>query len=473
MKRTIRWFDYITINIYWFALTTRSQVLSPLVIPLLVQQFMGEASKGTYVGNMRLWALMAAVLFQALMGMLSDRSTSKLGRRRPFIIAGTIGELILFVLIGLIAGLEGTTGYVFLFILYSLSMVSSNTAHAATQGLIPDLVPEEIRGRFSGVKALLELPLPLIFVSFVIGKMISNGNLWGGLITIMIVMLVCMLITLTVKEEPQPASKEKFDWQPIIRLLIMTGAFTSIILLCGFIVNQIMRLNFNILGKNSPLLIMAIGLIGMVVAIWAGVWSSVAIGIGNRIQEQKPFTWWVVNRLAFLTGSTNLAGFMIYFLQEKFVQYQGEKAAGPASTITMFVGIFILLSALPSGWLSDKFGKKKLIITSAILATLGTLVVISAPTLTIIYIGGILVGAGIGFFYASNWAMGTEIVPQGEAGRFLGISNLAGAGAGAVGAYIGGPIADQIGYTYLMGIYAILFILSIFAIQRVKSSSTN
>ncbi len=473
MKRTIRWFDYITINIYWFALTTRSQVLSPLVIPLLVQQFMGEASKGTYVGNMRLWALMAAVLFQALMGMLSDRSTSKLGRRRPFIIAGTIGELILFVLIGLIAGLEGTTGYVFLFILYSLSMVSSNTAHAATQGLIPDLVPEQIRGRFSGVKALLELPLPLIFVSFVIGKMISNGNLWGGLITIMIVMLVCMLITLTVKEEPQPASKEKFDWQPIIRLLIMTGAFTSIILLCGFVVNQIMRLSFNILGKNSPLLIMAIGLIGMVVAIWAGVWSSVAIGIGNRIQEQKPFTWWVVNRLAFLTGSTNLAGFMIYFLQEKFVQYQGEKAAGPASTITMFVGIFILLSALPSGWLSDKFGKKKLIITSAILATLGTIVVISAPTLTIIYIGGILVGAGIGFFYASNWAMGTEIVPQGEAGRFLGISNLAGAGAGAVGAYIGGPIADQIGYTYLMGIYAILFILSIFAIQRVKSSSTK
>jgi hypothetical protein len=284
----------------------------------------------------------------------------------------------------------------------------------------------------------------------------------------MVVMLVYMLITLTVKEEPLPANQEKFDWQPIIRLLAMTGAFTAIILLCGFAVNQIIRLGFNILKIESPLLIMAIGLIGMLIAIWVGVWTSIAIGIGNRIQEQKPFTWWVVNRLAFLAGSTNLAGFMIYFLQEKFVQYQGEKAAGPASTITMFVGIFILLSALPSGWLSDKFGKKKIIITSAILATLGTLVVISAPTLTIIYIGGSLVGAGIGFFYASNWALGTELVPLGEAGRFLGISNLAGAGAGAVGAYIGGPIADQIGYTYLMVIYAILFIFSIFAILKVK-----
>ncbi|PKN88332.1 MAG: hypothetical protein CVU46_01340 [Chloroflexi bacterium HGW-Chloroflexi-8] len=469
MKRPIRWFDYITINIYWFALTTRSQVLSPLVIPLLVQQFMGEASKGTYVGNMRLWALMAAVLFQALMGMFSDRSTAKMGRRRPFIIVGTLVELIIFVLIGLTAGLEGTTGYTFLFLLYSLSMISSNTAHAATQGLIPDLVPEEKRGRFSGVKALFELPLPLIFVSFVIGKMISKGNLWGGLITLIVVMLVCMLITLTVKEEPLISNKEKLDWQPIIRLLLMTGAFTAIILLCGFIVNQVMNQGLKILGFHNPVFVMIVGLIGMIIAIWVGVWSSIAIGIGKRIQEQKSFTWWVINRLAFLTGSTNLAGFMIYFLQEKFVQYQGEKAAGPASTITMFVGIFILVCALPSGWLSDKFGTKKLIIISALLATAGTLVVIFSPTLTMIYVGGILVGAGIGFFFASNWALGTEIVPPSEAGRFLGISNLAGAGAGAVGAYIGGPIADQIGYTYLMGIYAILFLLSILAILKVKS----
>jgi MFS family permease len=469
MKRSIRWFDYITINIYWFSLTTRSQVLSPLVIPLLVQQFMGEESKGTYVGNMRLWALMAAVLFQALMGMLSDRSTAKMGRRRPFIIAGTLGEIALFVLIGFTAGMQGAGGYRFLFLLYTLSMISSNTAHGAAQGLIPDLVPEEKRGRFSGVKALMELPLPLIFVSFVIGKMISNGNLWGGLFTLIAVMLVGMLITLTVPEEPLKEKQEKLDWQPILRLLLMTAAFTAIILLSGFFVKQIMALGLNIFGAHNPALVIAIGLAGMVIAIWAGVWSSIAIGIGKRIEEQKSFTWWVINRLGFLTASTNLAGFMIYFLQERFTEYQGEKAAAPASMITMFVGVFILLSALPSGWLSDKVGTKKVIILSAVLATIGTLVVILAPSLTVIYVGGILIGAGIGFFYASNWALGTEIVPKNEAGRFLGISNLAGAGAGAVGAYIGGPIADQIGYTYLMGIYAILFILSILAILNVKT----
>ena len=82
MKRATRWYDYITINIYWFALTTRSQVLAPLIIPLLVQQFVGEAVKGTYVGQIRLWALMTAVLVQSLMGIISDQSRSRWGRRR-------------------------------------------------------------------------------------------------------------------------------------------------------------------------------------------------------------------------------------------------------------------------------------------------------------------------------------------------------------------------------------------------------
>src|SRR3972149_34785 len=106
MSRTLRWYDKITINIYWFALNARSQPLSPLVIPLLVQQIVGEELKGSALGNIRLWALMTAVLVQALMGILSDRSTFRLGRRRPFILIGTLGEIIVFALIGFAASMS-------------------------------------------------------------------------------------------------------------------------------------------------------------------------------------------------------------------------------------------------------------------------------------------------------------------------------------------------------------------------------
>lgn len=468
MNRVIRWYHYITYNIYWFALTSRSQVLTPLIIPLLIQRFVGEAAKGELLGNMRLWSLMVAVLVQALMGLLSDQSTSKFGKRRPFIAIGTFGEVLIYVLIGFTAGMDGMTGYWFLFALYTLSMVTANTAHAATQGIIPDLVPEEKRGRFSGFKALFELPLPLIFVSFVIGKMVSAGNIWGAIFTLIIVLIVCLLLTLTIKEEPLTEKPTKMDWNPIIRLVLMTAAFTVIILASGFIVRQIMNLILAGGSTTSTILVMIVGLLGMLVAIGVGVWSSVSISIGEKIKDHHNFTWWVVNRLAFLAGSTNLAGFLVYFLQERFIELQGEKAAGPAASITMFIGIFILISAVPSGWLTDRFGTKKIILISAILTTLGTAFVLLSPSISWMYAAGCLVGAGIGFFYASNWALGTEIVPQDQAGRFLGISNLAGAGAGAVGAYIGGPIADQIGYTPLMTIYVVLFIFSMLALAKIK-----
>jgi len=473
MNRVIRWYHYITYNIYWFALTARSQVLTPLIIPLLIQRFVGEAAKGELLGNMRLWSLMVAVLIQALMGLLSDQSTSRFGRRRPFIVAGTIGEIIIYIFIGFTAGMDGMSGYWFLFLLYTLSMMTANTAHAATQGIIPDLVPEEKRGRFSGFKALFELPLPLIFVSFVIGKMVSAGNLWAALITLMVVLIVCLLLTLTIKEEAQTLENKKTDWNPIIRLVLMTAAFTVIILASGFFVRQIMNFILQEETSYGNLIVMAIGLLGMLIAIGFGVWSSVYISIGQKIQDHHNFTWWVVNRLAFLAGSTNLAGFLVYFLQERFVELQGEKAAGPAASITMFIGIFILLSAVPSGWLTDRYGTKKIILVSAILTTLGTALVLLSPAISWMYAAGCLVGAGIGFFYASNWALGTEIVPQDQAGKFLGISNLAGAGAGAVGAYIGGPIADQIGYTNLMAIYVVLFVFSILALAKIKLKNKN
>ncbi len=467
MKRAIRWYDYITINIYWFALTTRSQVLAPLIIPLLVQQFVGEAVKGAYVGQIRLWALMTAVLVQSLMGIISDQSRSKWGRRRPFILIGTIGEVIAFVAVGFIAGLDGLTGYWLLFAIYIFSMVSSNTAQAATQGLIPDLVPDEKKGRFSGVKALLELPVPVIFVSFVIGKLVSAGKVWEALFALIAVMIIATVIAMFIPETPFTEEKKKLDWQPFIRLVVMTAVFTVTILGVGALVKFLITLNVSTTSPGN-FIPGVIGVIGMAVAVAFGVWASIYVGTGKSSSEQPDFVLWVINRLAFLVGSTNLASFMMYFLQERFADMAGEKAAEPASRIIMFVGIFILLSALPSGWLTDKFGKKPLIILSAVLAAVGTFVAIAVPNLTVISIGGCFIGAAIGLFYASNWALGTDIVKKEQAGQFLGISNLAGAGAGAIGAYIGGPIADSAGYVLLMSIYGVLFIASIIPVIFIK-----
>jgi MFS family permease len=480
MTRRLHWYDYITINIFFLALTTLSQT-NGLVFPLLVQNFVGEATKGTRLGELRLWSLMVALLWQAVMGMLSDRNTSTLGRRRPFILIGTIGMLVFIGLTGVSAGMVGMAGFWFLFVIAILQSVAANTAHGAEQGLIPDIVPDEKRGRASAVKAILEIPIPLILVSFTIARMIAAGNFWIALGAAALVLLVSMLLTMLVQERPlQKEDVPPFDWSSILRLLAMTAVFTAIILGLGWAVK---RLGDPFGSIQSPLGLMplmgVIGVLAMLIAVAIGVWISVRISIGNRAAQENPsFTWWVVSRLAFLVGTTNLSTFAIYFLQGR-LGLEREKAAGPAALLMMVIGVFILIAAIPSGFLGDRFGHKRLLQISGFVAALGVLIALLAPSMTIIYIGGCMIGIATGFFFTANWALGTRIVPAAEAGKYLGISNLAGAGAGAVGAYIGGPIADYVtarlpgvpgaGYVLLFGIYGVMFLVSVLALRGVQA----
>lgn len=477
MSRLLHWYDYISFNVYFFGLTTLAQTMG-LITPLLVQQFVGETQKATYYGTLRLFTLMVALLTQAMMGMLSDRSTLNWGRRRPFILVGTIATAIMTILIGFSAGLEGMTGFWILFTISIVMQLGSNTAQAAEQGIIPDLVPEEKRGLFSGVKALFEIPLPLILVAFTVGKLVSQGNMWGGLMVALSVITIAMLLTMLVPEKKLVETPPPMDWTPVIRLLSMTVVFTLIILGSGQVVKLVSTLLKDITSPTTLFFVMGLfGLVGMVVAVALGVWLSVRISLGESARNNPSFTWWVVNRLAFLVGAVNLSTFAIYFLQAR-LGYLRETAAGPASKLILYVGVFILLSTLPAGWLTDRFGEKRMVTISGLVAVVGTIIALSLPSLPVIYVGGSVIGIGVGFFYTSNWALGTLLVPKQEAGRYLGLSNLAGAGAGAVGAFIGGPIADFVtaqvpqvpgfGYVVLFSIYGLLFLFSVIALTQVK-----
>jgi Na+/melibiose symporter-like transporter len=331
-----------------------------------------------------------------LFGLISDRSRLRWGRRRPFIFAGTLLDLVFIVLVGFTAGLEGLNGFWILFGVAILLQISSNIAQAAEQGVIPDLVPEAQRGRFSGVKAMFELPVPLILVSFTIGKMVSKGNIWGGLAVGMAVIVLVMLLSMLIPEKRPEEAPAPLDWKPFLRLGMMTAVFTLIILGSG----QAVQLFSRVLNPDSSpislFLIMGLfGLLGMAIAVGVGVWLSVQVGVGEDAKKNPSFTWWVVNRLAFLVGATNLSTFAVYYLQGR-LGYEREKAAAPAAFLMLFVGVFILLSALPSGWLADKFGKKRMVGLSGV-TTFSTLA-IAVPSLPVIYVGGVIIGSPLTHF---------------------------------------------------------------------------
>lgn len=454
-ERKLHWYDYLFINTNWFALTLRSQVLAGLTVPLLVQTFVGEEQKGSYYGTIRLWALMTALLMQAFFGLLSDHSRLKWGRRRPFIFLGAILEAGLILSMAWIAGLEGMTGYAVLFGVYLLSMVSSNMAQAGTQGLIPDIVPQEKRGIASGVKMLLEVPLPLVLVGLVIAPMVSRGDKPTALLVTVVAMLVCMGLTMLVREKRLETSPGPLNWKPFLSLVLMTAVFTIIILGLGQIVKWIIPA----LEGASRFAFGAIGVVAMLVAVVAGIFASLAVHLGKETRQNTSFTWLVICRLAALVAINNIASFLLYFIQEKF-DMPGAQAAGLAGQLPMVLGGFVVIFGLIAGWLSDRFDRRLLTFLSGLIGAAGVAVMVVGPNISLMYVAAAVIGLAYALFNVASWALGTDIIPKERAGEYLGLQNLAGAGAGAIGAYIGGVIADASGYVLMMAMFGVMFLLS-------------
>ena len=476
MKR-LRWFDFLTINLFWLGLNIRNTAVGSVFLPFLVDSFVLPEVKNSALGAIRTAGLVIAMLVQPAMGLLSDRSTSRFGRRRPFIVIGVLMDLVFLAAVGL------SRSYTALLIAVLLQQFSANISHGAVQGLIPDLVPEDQRGRAAAVKSILEL-VPIILVGLTISKLVGAGRLGLAIAATGVTLLIITLLTVWwVKETPLREAPAAPLAGPIKRVLgilagIVLGAAAGVT--GGAVVGGIVGLVVALVRGRAAALAVGVGvggLVAMVVAVVVGVWAGALATLGPDARRNSNFTWWVVNRLLFLAAVTSIQGFAPYFLMYAFGVTR-EAATSMSGTLISFVGIFMLASALPGGWLSDRIGPRKLVALSGIVAVIGTAVLLSTiwvPRLPVMYLAGAVIGLGTGLFMTTNWAMGTGLVPPAEAGRYLGISNLAGAGAGMVGSGFGGALADYLnryrpglGYFTIFACYGLLFLLSTVSLKAIR-----
>ncbi len=486
MKERLRWFDYLTLNVYWLGLGLTANVITPVLLPYLVVQFMPPEQKNTYLATIRVAGLAVAMLVQPLAGMLSDRSTSRWGRRRPFIAGGAAFNVLFLMMVGLSPVFVGasfdqvlgpalgvTTAYAVLLTGIMLLQVSSNVAHGALQGLIPDLVPQDQRGRASGVMAVFEL-LPVFLVLF-IGPLVDAGRVGLTVGIVSLGILVTMLITLLfVREVPATAKEHGAIGERVLRLAGLTFIFVSITRAAIFLVG---RAGEAVTAGSTSLVVQVAvvggaGLVAMAGSILIGVYVGARVGIGAGAGAHTSFVWWVVNRLLFLAAVGSIQAFAQFFLADVL---QVPNAATTTTVLLATVALFLIPSALGGGYLADLVGRKRLVAVAALVAAGGTLLLLFSSTMPLVLISGCIIGLGTGTFMATNWALGTDLVPAEDAGRYLGISNLAGAGAGIVGAGIGGPMADffnqlqpGLGYLVIFAIYGVLFVLSAVTLVGVK-----
>ena len=192
----LRVWDYLTLNVYWFALSFLWNSMGPLLLPTMVALLVPESQKGSAVGLVSALGLIVAIVVQPLAGAWSDSRTTRWGRRRPYIVGGTLFD-VAFLLLMVFSG-----NYLLLAVGYLLLQTSSNIAHGPYQGYIPELVPESKRGAVTGVKQVLEI-IGIIITSLAVGNLVGQGQILAAFVAIILFLLFTMAITaIFVTEKP-------------------------------------------------------------------------------------------------------------------------------------------------------------------------------------------------------------------------------------------------------------------------------
>jgi len=408
---TFRRRDYVKITIFGLALSALWGSLHSVILPLRLLDFVAESQKNTYLGLLTLSGLILAMAVQPIAGAISDRSGFSWGRRRPYILVGGIVVLLLIPGIGLVGS------YAAIFLIYCLLQVSANTAQGPYQAFIPDLAPAERRGLASGVKTLLEIVggIGLVYIVILLGsRFMGEGYSWIWLVLVIlwILLLAAMLITIiTVKERP-------------------------------------VTVNY-----RPPLL--------------PTLYQSYKIDLG----KSPGFIVFLVSRLLFIMALTTLQSFALYFFRDMV------KVADPATaTVELMaaLGIGMLAVIYPAGRLSDRIGRKPILISSGLIGATGILLLLLGPSYGYILIGGTLQGVAVGSFMSSNWALATDLVPRSEEARYLGLTNLATAGGAALARLIGIGIdffnnqSPGLGYKFMLLVCLVYFLAGSALVLKIK-----
>jgi MFS family permease len=303
-----------------------------------------------------------------------------------------------------------------LFIGYIGLQTSSNIAHGPAQGLLPDEVPASQLGMASGIKTTMDMA-GIILSSLLMGFLISAKDPDPTLSTIVMIgfLILFSLITLL-------GSREKSTYAP-----------------------QRIRVD------------------------WKALWKSVFY---FKAEGDKNYWRLIFSRFLYLVGIYGFQSFAQYFIRDKF------SGQDPIQFTQFVMGSFVIvlmIFSLFSGRWSDKIGRKRLQIASSYVGALGSILIIFATTPFQLILFGSILGAGLGIFLATNWALANQMAPAGDVGKYIGLTNLATAGSAAV-ARLEGPMTDVLnnvapgqwwGWTALFAISAVLMLGSALAMRKV------
>lgn len=416
-KTVLIGFAFLSISAFW-------QMYNNVIPLVLTNTFhLNEAISGLIMAADNILALFLLPLF----GGISDRCKSRMGRRKPFILFGTIAAVILMLLLPLVdnsyfANPSQTKMILFIGILGCL-LVAMGTYRSPAVALMPDVTPKPLRSKANAIINLM-------------------GALGG---------IMYLLVTSVMYSASRTQGTDHVDYFPLF--VVVAGIMVVSLLIVMFTVNEV-RLHQKMEEYES-----------------AHPEDNLAKA-DEQGHEELPRE--VKKSLVFLLISIALWFIAYNAIDTWFTTYANAKwnmSLGSASAC-LTVGVAgAILSYIPIGHISGKIGRKKSILIGLGLLLAGfaaALFLVQDTFNPILYVIFVMVGFGWAAISVNSLPMVVEMCKGSDVGKFTGYYYTFSMAAQVVTPIASGWLMNHISYEILFP-YALFFvILATITMQFVK-----
>ncbi|MEC3978209.1 MFS transporter [Amycolatopsis sp. H20-H5] len=185
------------------------------------------------------------------------------------------------------------------------------------------------------------------------------------------------------------------------------------------------------------------------------------------------YAW--LTRLLFQLGNATSTVFLLYFLRDE-IHYErlfpGHRAEQGLLLLILIYSAGIVLSAFLCGWVSDRLGRRKVLVSAAGLTiAAASVVLILWPTWQLTLVSAALLGVGYGGYVSVDQALITQVLPDATTrGKDLGVINIANALSHVLGPTVAAVMVTSLGgYPALFAFSAVVALLGAVLVHRIKS----
>ncbi len=408
-KRTILvGFAFLSICAFW-------QMYDNLVPLMLTNTFhMDETLSGVIMASDNVLALFLLPIF----GGLSDKCRSRLGRRRPFILFGTLVAVALMMGLPLIADsfyaqAAGWKLAVFV-VLLGLLLISMGTYRSPAVALMPDITPKPLRSKANAIINLMGALggiIYLIITTFLYKTKSDTYISYFPLFAIVGgIMLVALAIVMFCVNEPKLVAEQKKyeDAHPEDNLVEVTES-----------------------GEALP------------------------------ADVKKSLTFLLISIALWFIGYNGVTTWFSVYAQNSW-----NMSLGQANTCLTIATAGAIVTYIPSGSVASKIGRRKTIrfgtlLLSGSFAAAFLYTMISDQFSPLLYVLFILVGVAWAFINVNSLPMVVEMCKGSEVGKFTGLYYTFSMSAQIATPIVAGWLLNNVDYKALFP-YAAIFVFASF-----------